>query len=40
MPVPLADLLHARLLTSLAKGRESLDGTAIELATAVDAALG
>ncbi|MBB1633589.1 NAD(P)-dependent oxidoreductase [Cupriavidus sp. UME77] len=39
VPMPLADLLHARLLTSLAQGRESLDWTAIELATAEDAAL-
>ncbi|WP_019143062.1 NAD(P)-dependent oxidoreductase [Noviherbaspirillum massiliense] len=39
VPMPLADLLHARLLTSLAKGRAGLDWTAIELSTAEDAAL-
>lgn len=37
--MPLADLLHARLLTSLAKKRGNLDWTAIELVTAEDAAL-
>ena len=39
VPMPLADLLHARLLTSLAKKRGKLDWTAIELVTAEDAAL-
>jgi 3-hydroxyisobutyrate dehydrogenase-like beta-hydroxyacid dehydrogenase len=37
--MPLADLLHARLLTSLAKDRGKKDWTAIELVTAEDAAL-
>lgn len=37
--MPLADLLHARLLASLAKGRADMDWTAIELLTAEDAAL-
>ena len=39
VPMPLADLLHARLLTSLAKKRGKQDWTAIELVTAEDAAL-
>jgi len=39
VPMPLADLLHARLLESIAKGRAGMDWTAIELATAEDAAL-
>jgi 3-hydroxyisobutyrate dehydrogenase-like beta-hydroxyacid dehydrogenase len=39
VPMPLADLLHARLLTALAKGREDHDWTAIELSTAEDAGL-
>lgn len=39
VPMPLADLLHARLLTALAKGREDYDWTAIELSSAEDAAL-
>jgi 3-hydroxyisobutyrate dehydrogenase-like beta-hydroxyacid dehydrogenase len=39
VPMPLADLLHARMLTSLAKKRGNLDWTAIELITADDAAL-
>lgn len=34
LPMPLADLLHERLLTSLAKGRNHLDWTAIELVSA------
>lgn len=37
--MPLADLLHARLLTSLAKDRSQLDWTAIELVTADEAGL-
>ena len=36
LPMPLSDLLHARLLGSLAKGRENLDWTAIELASSED----
>jgi hypothetical protein len=32
--MPLADLLHERLLTSLAKGRQALDWTGIELVSA------
>lgn len=39
VPMPLADLLHARLLTALAKGRTGLDWTAIELSSAEDAGL-
>jgi 3-hydroxyisobutyrate dehydrogenase-like beta-hydroxyacid dehydrogenase len=39
VPMPLADLLHARLLTSLAKERGKQDWTAIERVTAEDAAL-
>ncbi|EGF31921.1 6-phosphogluconate dehydrogenase, NAD-binding [Oxalobacteraceae bacterium IMCC9480] len=39
VPMPLADLLHDRLLTSLAKKRGKLDWTGIELVTAEDAAL-
>jgi 3-hydroxyisobutyrate dehydrogenase-like beta-hydroxyacid dehydrogenase len=39
VPMPLADLLHARLLSALAKGRADLDWTAIELASAEDAGL-
>ena len=39
VPMPLADLLHARLLTALAKGREDHDWTAIELSSAEDAGL-
>ncbi|WP_232368530.1 NAD(P)-dependent oxidoreductase [Azospira inquinata] len=35
-PMPLADLLHARLLSALAKGRENQDWSAIELGTAED----
>ena len=37
VPMPLADLLHARLLSGLAKGRGHMDWTAIELSTAEDA---
>ncbi len=39
VPMPVADLLHARLLTALAKGRGNLDWTAIELSTAEDAGI-
>jgi len=39
LPMPLADLLHGRLLTGLAKGRGNLDWTAIELSTAEDGGL-
>lgn len=39
VPMPLADLLHARLLTALAKRREDYDWTAIELSSAEDAGL-
>ncbi|MDB5935222.1 MAG: putative 3-hydroxyisobutyrate dehydrogenase [Massilia sp.] len=39
VPMPLADLLHAKLLSALAKGRGELDWTAIELSTAEDAAI-
>ncbi len=39
-PMPLADLLHARLLTSLAKGRGNMDWTAIALLSAEDAGIG
>lgn len=38
-PMPLADLLHARLLSALAKGRGSLDWTAIELSSAEEGAI-
>lgn len=34
LPMPLADLLHERLLTSLARGRGGIDWTGIELVTA------
>lgn len=34
LPMPLADLLHEHLLTSLAKGRQAIDWTGIELVTA------
>jgi 3-hydroxyisobutyrate dehydrogenase-like beta-hydroxyacid dehydrogenase len=37
VPMPLADLLHTRMLTSLAKGRGQLDWTAIEMVSAEDA---
>jgi 3-hydroxyisobutyrate dehydrogenase-like beta-hydroxyacid dehydrogenase len=39
VPMPVADLVHARLLSALAKGRADMDWTAIELSTAEDAAL-
>jgi hypothetical protein len=39
VPMPVADLVHAKLLSALAKGRGELDWTAIELSTAEDAAL-
>ncbi len=39
LPMPIADLLHARLLGALAKGRAKLDWTAIELSTAEDGAI-
>lgn len=39
VPMPLADLLHQRMLGSLAKGRGELDWTAIELIVAEAAAL-
>ena len=39
VPMPLANLLHERLLGSLAKGRDNLDWTAIELMVAEAAAL-
>jgi len=39
VPMPLADLLHARLLAGLAKGRSQLDWTAMELSSAEDAGL-
>ncbi|MDD5247787.1 MAG: NAD(P)-dependent oxidoreductase [Rhodocyclaceae bacterium] len=39
LPMPIADLLHARLLSGLAKGRSQLDWTAIELSTADDAGI-
>lgn len=39
VPMPVADLVHARLLSALAKGRGNLDWTAIELASAEDAGL-
>lgn len=34
LPLPLADLLHEHLLTSLPKGRQTIDWTSIELVTA------
>lgn len=40
LPMPIADLLHARLLSALAKGRGHLDWTAIELSCAEDGAIG
>lgn len=39
VPMPLADLLHARILSGLAKGRAELDWTAMELSVAEDAGL-
>jgi len=38
-PMPIADLLHARFLSALAKGRGDLDWTALELSIAEDAGL-
>jgi 3-hydroxyisobutyrate dehydrogenase-like beta-hydroxyacid dehydrogenase len=40
VPMPIGDLLHARVLSGLAKGRGDLDWTAIELSVAEDAGLG
>jgi hypothetical protein len=37
--MPIADLLHARLLSGLANGRGDPDWTAIELPTAEDAGI-
>jgi 3-hydroxyisobutyrate dehydrogenase-like beta-hydroxyacid dehydrogenase len=39
VPMPLADLVHARLLSALAHGRGQLDWSAIELSTAADAGI-
>jgi 3-hydroxyisobutyrate dehydrogenase-like beta-hydroxyacid dehydrogenase len=39
LAMPTADLLRARLLSAMAKGRGDLDWTAIELSTAEDAAI-
>jgi 3-hydroxyisobutyrate dehydrogenase-like beta-hydroxyacid dehydrogenase len=39
LPMPFADLLHARLLRALAQGRGQLDWTAIELSCAEDGGL-
>lgn len=39
VPMPVADLVRARLLAALARGRGELDWTAIELSTAQDAAI-
>src|SRR5574338_324480 len=39
VPMPIADLLHARILSGLAKGRNDLDWTAIALSAAEDAGL-
>lgn len=39
VPMPLADLLHARILSGLARGHGALDWTAIELSTAHDACI-
>ncbi|MDE2341992.1 MAG: NAD(P)-dependent oxidoreductase [Betaproteobacteria bacterium] len=39
LPMPVADLLHARLLSGLAKQRGHLDWTAIELSTAEEGGL-
>ncbi|MGA9853752.1 MAG: NAD(P)-dependent oxidoreductase [Gammaproteobacteria bacterium] len=39
VPMPMADLLHARLLSSLARGRAQMDWTAIELTVAEAAGL-
>lgn len=39
VPMPLADLVHARLLSALAKGHGKLDWSAIELSAAEDAGI-
>jgi 3-hydroxyisobutyrate dehydrogenase-like beta-hydroxyacid dehydrogenase len=39
VPMQVADVVHAKLLSALAKGRGEMDWTAIELSTAEDAAL-
>jgi 3-hydroxyisobutyrate dehydrogenase-like beta-hydroxyacid dehydrogenase len=39
VPMPVADLLHARLLSALAKGRGNMDWTAIALSTEEDAGM-
>jgi 3-hydroxyisobutyrate dehydrogenase-like beta-hydroxyacid dehydrogenase len=39
VPMPVADLVHAKLLSALAKGRGEMDWTAIELSTAEDAGI-
>lgn len=39
VPMPVADLLHARILSGLAKGRNDLDWTSIALSAAEDAGL-
>lgn len=39
VPMPLADLIHARLLSAVAKGRGHMDWTAIELSSGEDAAI-
>ena len=39
VPMPLASLLHQRLLTAMAKGRENLDWSAIALSSLEDAGL-
>lgn len=39
VPMPLADLVHARLLSALANGRGQLDWSAIEISTAEDAGI-
>lgn len=39
VPMPIADLVHARLLSGLAKGRNHLDWTALGLSAAEDAGL-
>ncbi|NTV09769.1 MAG: NAD(P)-dependent oxidoreductase [Zoogloea sp.] len=39
LPMPQADVVHARMLSALAKGRGQLDWTATELCTAEDGAL-
>jgi 3-hydroxyisobutyrate dehydrogenase-like beta-hydroxyacid dehydrogenase len=39
MPMPLADLLHNRFITSIAKGRPDIDWTGLALAVSEDAGL-